>query len=164
MNYLDIAILLLLLLFLVKGLVRGLVKEFFSLFGLIAGTALAFRFCQPLAETMRESLHLPAGASTTVAFLALFLTTVLFFSLLGYLLSRFVKLLFLGGLNRVAGGFFGLAQGTLLLAILLFAAAAARPLPARFDKVYRGSQLAPPFVGLGTAAVERSRHLLTNWH
>ena len=162
MNYLDAAILLLLSLFLLKGLVRGLVKEFFSLFGLLVGTALAFRFFQPLAEIMRETLHLPVGVSAAIAFLALFVTTILLFSLVGYLISRFAKLLFLGGLNRVAGGFFGLAQGVLLLAILLFTIAGQR-LPTRVKQVYTDSQLAPPFVELGSAAVEGSRNLLANW-
>jgi membrane protein required for colicin V production len=162
MNFLDIAILLLLVVFLIKGLVRGLVQEFFSLFGLIAGTVLAFRFSPPLTELLHETLHLPVGVSAAAAFLALFITTILLFSLVGSLLSRFVKLLFLGGFNRVAGGFFGLAQGVLLLAILLFVAAS-RPLPAVIDSIYQDSQLAPPFIVLGTAAVQGSHHLLADW-
>ncbi len=162
MNFFDIAILLVLAAFLIKGLVRGVVQEFFSFFGLVAGTILAFRFSPPLTDLLQKTLHLPGGVSAPVAFFALFITTILLFSLFGFLLSRFVKLLFLGGLNRVAGGLFGLAQGILLLAILLFAADS-RPLPARIASTYRDSQLAPPFVVLGTAAVQGSRHLLEDW-
>ncbi|MFA5515512.1 MAG: CvpA family protein [Desulfuromonadales bacterium] len=162
MNFLDIAILVVLVAFVVKGLLRGLLKECCSLLGLVIGAALAFRFHAPLAELMSEAFHLPAGFCVATAFVVLFLATVLFFSLISFLLTRFVKLVFLSGMNRLVGGFFGLAQGILLLAILLFAASA-RPLPTGVAGIYRHSQLAPPFVGLGEAAVQGSRILLANW-
>ncbi len=162
MNFFDIAILVLLAAFLVKGLVRGLVKEFFSLLGLVAGAALAFRFHAPLAQVLTETLRLPARFCVVAAFLVLFLTTILLFAVVSYLLSRFIKLPFLGGLNRVTGGFFGLGQGTLLLAVILFVVSLGN-LPAGIEKTYRDSQLAPPFVRLGQAAFRGSRLLLANW-
>ena len=162
MNFLDIAILVLLTAFLIKGLVRGLLKEFCSLLGLVAGAVLAFRFHAPLAALMTETLGLPPRLCVVAAFLALFLATIGVFALIGYLLSRFLTLLFLGGLNRVAGGFFGLAQGTLLLAVMLFAASRGS-LPESMGKVYKGSRLAPPFVQLGQATFQGSRHLLASW-
>jgi len=155
MNVVDIAILVVLAGFLVKGLIRGLVKEICSLLGLLAGAVLASCFHGPLAELLTESLRVPPSVATAVAFLALFLTTLLFFVLLGHLLSRFVKLIFLGGLNRVAGGFFGLAQGVVLLALILFALSL-RPLPRFLQAAVKGSELSPPFVQLGEATFHGS--------
>jgi len=158
MNGLDIAILVILAGFAVKGLLRGLLKEVCSLAGLFVGTFLAFRYHGPLAERLMEQIDLPVAVAIAITFTALFLCAMLFFLALGFLLSRFVKLLFLGGFNRLIGGFFGLAQGALLLAVVLFALSL-RPLP-WIDRLTETSQLAPPFVDLGDAILQGSREVL----
>lgn len=159
MNLVDIAILVILTAFLIKGLVRGLLKELCSLLGLLGGAVLAFSFHGSLAELMVQNLRLPPAVAVVAAFLALFLTTILFFFVLGHLLSRFVNLLFLGGINRLAGGFFGLAEGVVLLAVILFALSL-RPLPEVLHPAFKGSELSPPFVNLGEATFHGSRRIL----
>jgi len=57
------------------------------------------------------------------------------------------------------GGFFGLSQGVLLLAVLLFALSL-RPLPWGMDKVMKKAYLAPPFVDLGDAVLQGSQRIL----
>lgn len=158
MNVVDIAILMILVAFLIKGLVRGLLKELCSLIGLLGGAVLAFCFHAPLAELLVQSLRVPSSVAVAAAFLALFLTTILFFAILGHLLSRFVNLLFLGGLNRLAGGFFGLAEGVVLLTVILFALSL-RPLPEVLRPAFKRSELSPPFVGLGEATFHGSCRL-----
>jgi len=158
MNVVDIAILVVLVIFLVKGLVRGLLKELCSLVGLLGGAVLAFCFHSPLAEMLIQNLRISPAIAVAAAFLAIFLTTILFFAVLGYLLSRFVKLLFLGGLNRLAGGMFGLVEGVVLLAVLLFALSL-RPLPKFMQPVFKGSELSPPFIQLGEATFHGSCRL-----
>lgn len=155
MNVFDIVILVILAAFLVKGLVRGLLKELCSLLGMLGGAALAFCYHVPLAEMMAETLRLPPSVGVVTAFLAIFLTTILFFAVLGHLLSRFVKLLFLGGLNRLVGSFFGLAQGVVLLSVILFALSL-RPLPGFLQPAYKSSELVPPFVHLGESTFHGS--------
>ncbi|MDY0267884.1 CvpA family protein [Trichloromonas sp.] len=148
MNGVDIAILGILGAFLLKGLLRGLLKELCSLIGLLLGAFLAFRFHAPLAESLAQSFSLPLPACVIAAFLLVFLATVLLFAVLGYLLSKVVKLLFLGGFNRVAGGLFGLAQGALLLAVVLFGVSMIQ-LPGPMGRLLEHSELAPPFVQFG---------------
>lgn len=155
MNGADIAILSILGIFLLKGLLRGLLKETCSLLGLLLGAFLAFRFHAPLAEGLSESFAFPLQLCVMVAFLTLFLATVLTFAVLGYLLSKVVKLLFLGGFNRVAGGLFGLVQGGVLLALVLFGLSLTK-LPPTFDRAFKASELAPPFVQLGGAIFQGS--------
>jgi len=159
MNFIDIIVLVVIAGFLIKGLLRGLLREVCSLLGLLVGGFLAFRYQGPLGEVLIQSWRWPAQLSLMAAFLVLFLASVVFFGLLGYLLSRFTKLVFLGGLNRVAGGFFGIAQGLLLLAIVLFALSL-RPFPQSLGPALKQSQLAPPLIGLGQAAMTGSRVLL----
>jgi len=158
MNGLDIAILVILIGFIVKGLLRGLLKEICSLAGLFVGTLLAFHYHGPLAEMLMDQVSLPVPVAIAITFTTLFLCTMILFMVLGYLLSRFVKLIFLGGFNRVIGGFFGLAQGTLLLAVVLFTLSL-RPLP-WIDQLTERSYLAPPFVQLGDAILKGSRQVL----
>jgi membrane protein required for colicin V production len=159
MNGIDIAILVILCGFLLKGLLRGLLKEVCSLAGLFVGAFLAFRYHGPLAEALLKQVDLPAEIAVAITFTVLFLSTMIFFMVLGFLLSRIVKLLFLGGFNRLIGGFFGLSQGVLLLAVLLFALSL-RPLPWGMDKVMKKAYLAPPFVDLGDAVLQGSQRVL----
>jgi membrane protein required for colicin V production len=159
MNGIDIAILVILCGFLLKGLLRGLLKEVCSLAGLFVGAFLAFRYHGPLAEALLKQVDLPAEIAVAITFTVLFLATMIFFLVLGFLLSRIIKLLFLGGFNRLIGGFFGLSQGVLLLAVLLFALSL-RPLPWGMDKVMKKAYLAPPFVDLGDAVLQGSQRIL----
>jgi len=140
-------------------LLRGLLKEVCSLAGLFVGAFLAFRYHGPLAEALLKQVDLPAEIAVAITFTVLFLATMIFFMVLGFLLSRIIKLLFLGGFNRLIGGFFGLSQGVLLLAVLLFALSL-RPLPWGMDKVMKKAYLAPPFVDLGDAVLQGSQRVL----
>lgn len=160
MNPVDIAILVILVAFLVKGLVRGLIKELCSLIGLLGGVVLAYSFHGALADLLVQSVRIPSAVAVVVAFLAIFLTTIVIFAILGHLLSRVIKLVFLGGLNRVAGGFFGLVEGVVLLSVILFALSL-RPLPEVLRPAFKGSELSPPFVTLGEATYQGSRRLLS---
>jgi membrane protein required for colicin V production len=150
MNVVDIAILAVLALFLVKGLVRGLLRELCSLFGLFGGLAIAMHFHPYLAEGMLKTFSLPPGVGVVIAFAALFLLTVLIFALIGFILSRFVKLLFLGGFNRVCGGLFGLLQGGAILILVVFGLSRS-PLPDQARNYLRNSRLTPPLVDMGDA-------------
>jgi membrane protein required for colicin V production len=159
MNGVDIAILVILCGFLLKGLLRGLLKEVCSLAGLFVGAFLAFRYHGPLADALLKSIDLPTQVAVAITFTVLFLATMVFFMVLGFLVSRFIKLLFLGGFNRLVGGVFGLCQGTLLLAVVLFALSL-RPMPWGVDKSMKEAYLAPPFVELGNAVLEGSQRVL----
>ncbi|NLC71573.1 MAG: CvpA family protein [Desulfuromonadaceae bacterium] len=158
MNYLDIAILVILGLFLLKGAWRGLLREICSLAGLLLGAFLALSFHEPLGQILTESFRLPPTLANIASFLLLFLITVIFFGVLGFLLSKFVKLIFLGGLNRVAGAVFGLGEGALLIAIVLFVATMGET-PRFLQPLVKDSQLAPPFIELGQQAFDTSRRI-----
>jgi len=159
MNGIDIAILVLLCGFLLKGLLRGLLKEVCSLAGFFVGAFLAFRYHGPLADALLKQVDLPAQVAVAITFTVLFLATMTFFLMLGFLLSRFVKLLFLGGFNRLIGAVFGLIQGVILLAVVVFALSL-RPLPWGMDKVMKEAYLAPPFADLGGAVLDGSQRIL----
>ncbi|PLX89086.1 MAG: colicin V production protein [Desulfuromonas sp.] len=158
MNLVDILILVILGLFVVKGVLRGLLKEVCSLLGLVCGGLLAFYLHVPLAQWILDAFRWPSQLCVSLAFLLVFLATMLVFSVLGYVLNRFLKLVFLGGVNRVAGALFGVLQGVVLLSLILFALSNAA-VPGSIQKAVRGSELAPPFAILGQSIFATSRDL-----
>ena len=158
MNILDIAILAILLLFTLKGCLRGLLKEVCSLVGLAAAAVIAFTFYAPLAERVSAWLHLPLQLCVVVLLILLFVLTMVFFSIIGAILSRFVKLLFMGGLNRVLGALFSLMQGVLILALVLYGLSHSS-LPHAVESTFDASRLRPPFVELGDDLVRHSQKL-----
>ena len=158
MTLFDIVILLLLAGFILKGMWRGLLRELCSLCGLFGGLFLAVQYHAPLAELLMERVAWPNQLCVMIAFVALLLLTVIFFGLLGFVLSRFIKLLFLGGFNRVAGALFGLVQGGLLLTLVLYGLSVS-PLPPPLDGFFEKSQLAPPLVRFGDTLLHQGRQV-----
>ena len=98
----------------------------------------------------------PPWLASAACFTLLFLVTLLFFALLGLVLSRFLKLVFLGGFNRVLGGLFGLVQGVVVLALILYGLSVTD----WFKETRQASRLAPPFIALGEQIFTGGRQLL----
>ncbi len=159
MSFIDIGILGILGAFLLKGVLRGLLKEICSLLGLVLGGVFAFTFHLPLAQALQDSFNLPAQLCVWGSFLAIFLLVVIIFGVLGFVLHRFVRLVFLGGFNRLAGALFGLIQGVVLLSMIVMALNSS-VVPRSARNIMRESQLAPPFVTLGESIFTGSRDLI----
>jgi len=155
----DIAILGILGFFLLKGIFRGLLKEICSLLGLVLGGVFAFTFHLPLAQFLQDSFRLPAQLCIWGSFLAIFLLLVILFAVIGFVLNRFVKLIFLGGFNRLAGAIFGIIQGVVILAMIVLALNSSVAPEAVRGKLKK-SQLAPPFITLGDSIFTGSRSLI----
>ena len=159
MGLVDFLILAVLSVFLIKGLLRGLLKEICSLLGLVLGGVFAFTFHVPLAQLFQDAAGMPGVVSVWAAFLAIFLGVVIVFAVLGFVLHRFVKIILLGGVNRLAGGVFGLIQAVVILAMLILAMGS-QPAPAMARKLIGASHLAPPFVTLGETLLDEGRALM----
>ncbi len=159
MGLVDILILVVLVVFLIKGLLRGLLKEVCSLLGLVLGGVFAFTFHLPLAQFLQDDAGLPGQISVWAAFLAIFLGVIIVFAVLGFVLHRFVKMILLGGVNRLAGGVFGLIQAVVIIAMIVLALGS-QPAPAMARQMVAASHLAPPFVTLGATMLKEGRALI----
>jgi len=155
----DIAILVILCFFLLKGVFRGLLREICSLLGLVLGGVFAFTFHLPLAQFLQDSFNLPAQLCIWGGFLSIFLLVVILFAVIGFVLHRFIKLVFLGGFNRLAGAIFGVIQGVVILAMIILALSSSVAPGVAREKL-RSSHLAPPFVTLGESIFAGSRSLI----
>ncbi len=159
MGLVDILILVILCGFLIKGILRGLLREVCSLLGLVLGGVFAFSLHLPLAQWAQDSFGVPGPVAVWGGFLVIFLAVVMVFAVLGFVLHRFVKMVFLGGVNRLAGALFGVLQAVVLLAVVIMAAGSG-PAPAFAKEAVAASHLAPPFVTLGQTLLTEGRELI----
>ncbi|WP_052263246.1 CvpA family protein [Geobacter pickeringii] len=153
MSLVDILLWAVLLAFAVKGFSKGLIREVCSLLGLVVGGWAAFAYSAPVGAAMGHLIHLPSRVSSAVAFLAILLALSLIFFLLGHLLTVILKIVLLGGINRIGGIVFGLLQGGLVLCVLLYFASF-RPVPEGIRHRIATSATARAFVACGTEIVE----------
>ena len=118
MNYLDIIISLVLFYGLFKGFTRGLIIEAASLLSIIIGIFGALTFT-PIIETLLSYFltddKLPSSIIIFTASLIIIVIGVNFFA---RNLTKFIKLVSLGGINKVLGGIFGVSKYILLISIL----------------------------------------------
>jgi membrane protein required for colicin V production len=140
MTWLDYALIGVLVVSIAWGIWRGLVREAISLAGWVIAFLAANLLAAPLAEMLkslpRPEWHLPA------AFVVIFLLTLTLTTLLGLLLSKLVKKVGLGGLDRSLGGVFGLVRGWLIaLALALLAGLTPLPLHPIWKESFSGPTL-----------------------
>jgi len=114
---------------------RGIVKEFFTLAALVLGAYLSYEGGYLWLPTLNNWLHVPAEGSPdpgtlifhiltpgmlakVIAYGGTFLVVFLIVTLLGYLLTLWLKKIGLGVVDRLLGGAFGLARGFLLVFLI----------------------------------------------
>ena len=119
MNYLDIIISLVLFYGLFKGFTRGLIIEAASLLSIIIGIFGALTFT-PIIESLL-SYFISSGKlpSSVIIFTVSLILIVLGVNFFAKNLTKFIKLVSLGGINKVLGGVFGVSKYILLFGILL---------------------------------------------
>lgn len=114
MTWIDYVVFGVMLVSILWGVWRGLVREVISLAGWVIAFLAANLFAGPLSETLPATIS-PAELRVLVAFVAVFLLSLVVTTLTGLLLSKLAKAAGLGGLDRTLGGLFGLARGTLVV-------------------------------------------------
>lgn len=115
----DFAVMAILLVSLLFGLWRGLVYEVLSLMGWPVAFVLSKLFAGNVASMMpgtQETIRI------TLAYAVVFVAALIVWGVLAWLLSRLVKAVGLGWLDRVLGGLFGVLRGGLVILVLVWLA------------------------------------------
>jgi len=115
----DFTVMAILLVSLLFGLWRGLVYEVLSLIGWPVAFLLSKLFAgdvAPMMPLMREE------ARIALAYAVVFVAALIVWGVLAWLLSRLVKVVGLGWLDRVLGGLFGVLRGGLVVLVLVLLA------------------------------------------
>ncbi len=130
MIIIDIIIAGLLIYGFVRGLMKGLFVEVASLVALIGGIYGAIHFSYIVADYLKNTLTWKEQYIQLTSFAITFILIVLGVSLLGRVLTKIADFAFLGWLNKLAGGIFGLAKKALILSVIFL-------FIEKFDSVYQ---------------------------
>jgi len=118
MNELDVALLAVIAVSVVAGLLKGLVREIISLVGVLVGILLALLLAPSASLTVARWIHHDVAAYA-VAWVAIFVATLVLATLIGAALNRVIGFAHLSFANRVLGGLFGLARGMLIALVIV---------------------------------------------
>ena len=120
MDYIDIIILIPLIYFAWKGFSRGLIIELASLIGLAAGIWAAWHFSGIVEVWLIQSAGLQSKYLNIIAFILTMIAVIILVHITGKLLEKFIDLIALGFLNKMAGMFFGIMKGVLILSLFIY--------------------------------------------
>jgi len=127
-NIADLALLIIWGFFFFRGYYRGLVKEIASIVALALGFKLAVLYSPKAAPYVNQLVSNP-GFAAPAAFILIFAGVMIVCSLVVTLLTGLMRFGLMDWANRFFGGFFGLAKGILLTAVLLWIWFAVSPPP-----------------------------------
>jgi membrane protein required for colicin V production len=120
MNVFDILITVILCYFGYKGYKNGLMRELGSLISLIAGIFLAIRFSDLINDLISNNTSIDSNYIPVISFAIIFIAVVVVVLVFSKLLDRFVKVIKLDWLNKIAGVAFALLKTILILGGLFF--------------------------------------------
>src|SRR5437868_13949970 len=105
MSWLDYALIAIIVVSVAWGVWRGLVREVVSLAGWVIAFLAANLLAGPLGERLPESIARPE-LRVLLAFVGVFVVSLIVTSLAGLLLSKIMQAVGLGGIDRALGALF----------------------------------------------------------
>jgi membrane protein required for colicin V production len=103
----------------VLGVKIGLVRVSANLFGIIGGVFLGIRFADDFSQVIQIVVK-DESLSNPIAFIFIFVTTILIAWTAATFLKKILSLLLLGWIDRIGGGFFGGMVGSFLVGGIIF--------------------------------------------
>ncbi len=119
MQTIDIIISVLLVIGLLSGLRDGLVKQVASLAGLIGGLLLGRAFYIPIGMWLSDTFGMSVEAANVTAFILILIIVPLLFSAVGWVVSKLLKAICLGWINRLLGGLVGVLKFALFVGVII---------------------------------------------
>ncbi len=103
-----------------NGFSKGLVRELASVLGIICGIYFSKNFYPYLDIKLKPLFETEASYISILSSIIIFLFTIMIFKVIAKLLTKFLKLIALGLLNRIVGSVFGAIKSVLLLCVIVF--------------------------------------------
>lgn len=120
MNVLDIIFIIPLIWFAYRGFNKGFIIELSSLVALILGIYMAINFSYLTAGWLTSNFNIGEKYLTIIAFIVTFVAVIFGIFLIGKILEKFVDILLLGFINKLAGGAFGILKAAFLISVVLW--------------------------------------------
>ncbi len=120
MNYIDFTLSLFICWGAYRGFSRGLIKELTSILGLIIGIYLSKSYYKYLNERLYVLFDSEETFISVFSIIIIFLLTIMFFKIISKLLTKFVKYIALGLVNKLIGGCFGIIKSILIISVVIF--------------------------------------------
>ena len=121
METIDIIIAVLLAIGFISGLKDGLVKQAAGLIGLVAGLLLSKKLYLSVAAELTPLLGMSERTTQIVAFVLILIIVPLLCSLVAWLISKLLKGVGLGWINRLLGGAAGIVEYALFAGLIITA-------------------------------------------
>ena len=106
MIYIDLIIIVVIIYAFIKGFYNGLINEIASFLGLFIGAIISYTFSDNLSEILNSYFEIDPKVLNILSFILLFIITSLCFTIAGKSLTKLIKFISLGTINRLLGGLF----------------------------------------------------------
>ncbi len=158
MNWIDIALVVLLLAAIVIGSRRGLFSGIMGTLGLIAGIIFSVNYVDQITAKFLSHMRVSPVMVVFMGFIVVFVLVYVGIKLFGYMFYKFADLKSLGNMDKVGGAIMGIFQGWIVLGVLLFLLIFL-PLPDSFVAKIDSSFFAPGMRGVVPMVYDESAFL-----
>ncbi len=119
-NLVDLILLSLLFIFSITGFRKGIVIEIASLLSFFAGIIGGIKFSPFVSDIINSFFSWNPTVTKIIAFIIVFIVCVRITTLAAKIITKALKLAFLGLINRILGALFGLLKGAIIFGFLIF--------------------------------------------
>ncbi|TDQ17430.1 membrane protein required for colicin V production [Algoriphagus boseongensis] len=116
----DIVILILIVLGAYEGYKKGLLMGIVGLIGFILAIILGVYFMDPVSKWLAERLDDLTFAFPIIAFLIVFLITLILVNTAGWVLKQVMDMILLGGLDSIAGAILGIVKTGFFISLFIW--------------------------------------------
>ncbi len=106
MIYIDLIVIVVLLYAFLRGFSNGLVNELASFLGLLIGAIISYSFSDDLSKIIDDYVEIDGQILNILSFILLFILTSFLFTIAGKYMTKLIKYISLGTINRLLGGIF----------------------------------------------------------
>ncbi len=119
-NWIDIILSCIFIYGSIVGFKKGLIREISSLFGLFISIISVYYFSDQLSNLIEVFLDLSSTVAYIISCLVIFLTIIYLISYIAKQITKALKIIALGFLNRLSGLVFGLLKWIIILSSIIF--------------------------------------------
>lgn len=120
MGTLDIIVLVVLGIGFFQGMHNGFAKSLCSFAGFFLGLIVAYMFYSSVGAKLAPHLGGGASMASIVAFILIWLAVPLALNFVGDILTKFLSMIFLGGVNKILGGVLGIIKFFLCTSLVVY--------------------------------------------